>query len=137
MWVNPNHPNPPRQPSAPEDDGQPLGSFRRGDGRDELRISLKTYEGRPYVSLRVWSRDDGGAWWPQKAKGVSVRLGEVSGVIDALQGAMAAAGERDRQRGREPEPRPDRGRRERAPWDADQLRGGKPAQGFDEFSGGA
>jgi hypothetical protein len=138
MWISPNHPNPPRPPSAPRDDGQALGSFPRGDGRDELRVTLKTYEGRPYVSLRVWSRDDHGQWWPQKAKGVSVRLGEVSGVIGSLQGAVAAAGEIDRQAGRgraaEPAPRADRGRRDRPPWDADQLRGGKPAEGFDEFS---
>jgi hypothetical protein len=87
MWVSPNHPDPPRhvQPDPPDDDGQPLGTFPRGAGRDELRVTLKTFEGRPYVALRVWSRDERSAFWPVKGKGLSVRVGEVAGVIAALQ----------------------------------------------------
>ena len=92
MYISPNHPDPPRRPEPPPDDGRRLGAVSRGDGRDELRVTLKTFAGRPFVSLRVWSRDDDGAWWPVKGKGVSVRLGEVSGVIEALRRAAAVAG---------------------------------------------
>ena len=105
MYISPNHPDPPRRPEPPPDDGRRLGAVSRGDGRDELRVTLKTFAGRPFVSLRVWSRDDDGAWWPVKGKGVSVRLGEIAGVIDALRRADAAAGELDRRR-QPPRPAP-------------------------------
>jgi hypothetical protein len=36
LWVSPNHPNPPGRPTPPEDDGQQLGAFPRGDGRDDF-----------------------------------------------------------------------------------------------------
>ena len=91
MWISPSHPDPPKQSQAPNDDGVSLGTFARGDGRDELRVTAKSYEGHPYVSVRVWSRDDNGEYWPAKGKGVSIRLAEVAGVIEALRGATDKA----------------------------------------------
>jgi len=106
--LSPNPPDPPAD--SPEDEGQPLGAFPLDDGGQVLRVTLKTSEGRPYVAIRLWSRDDRGRFRPVKGKGVSVRLREVSGVIDALQGALASAGELD-----------SAGRR--------SCRGGRPLQG--------
>lgn len=139
MWVSPNHPNPPRPPEPPADDGQPLAAIPRGDGRDELRVSLKEFQDRPYVSIRLWSRDDRGQFWPQKGKGVSVRLAEVGQVIDALQAAVQAAGELDRRRQRQGggADRPefvDKGRPQRPPWDPDKLRAARGQTGADGFS---
>ena len=57
MWVNPNHP-PPERPTPPAENGERLATFPRGDG-SELRVNLSTYQGRPFVSLRVWERRPG------------------------------------------------------------------------------
>ena len=141
MWVSPNHPNPPRACQAPADDGEPLGSFPRGDGRDELRVTLKTYEGKPYVSIRVWSRDERGQFWPVKNKGCSVRLPEVAGVCEALQAAFKAVKELTRES--RPERPAESGRRSPRPGDRPQRQDYReanlPRQGgsgseFDEFS---
>jgi hypothetical protein len=85
VWINPNHPNPPRQtsPPAPRDSGQRVATFPRFGG-EELRVSLAEYEGYPYLSLRVWAKGYDGQWWPQKGKGVSIKLGEVGGLAEAL-----------------------------------------------------
>ena len=47
MYISPNHPNPPKQSQAPQDEGIPLGTLTRGHGRDELRLSVKSYENHP------------------------------------------------------------------------------------------
>ena len=39
MWVNPNHPDPPRPASAPPENGERLATFPRGEGV-ELRVNL-------------------------------------------------------------------------------------------------
>lgn len=121
MKLSPNPPDPPAD--SPEDEGQPLGAFPLDDGGQVLRVTLKTSEGRPYVAIRLWSRDDRGRFRPVKGKGVSVRLREVSGVIDALQGALASAGELDRQRQRG---RPAGGGRSAGTGNEPDSRGGQP-----------
>ena len=78
----------------PVDDGELLDALPRADGFEALRVSVKEYEGRPYVSLRVWVRDKNtGAMWPTK-RGCSVRIRELPRVIAALQKAadLATAG---------------------------------------------
>ncbi len=69
--------------APPEDDGLRLATFRR-HGAEELRVSLNEFEGSRYVGLRVWFRDDDGAWWPTR-KGLSIRFRELVGTIRALQ----------------------------------------------------
>lgn len=83
MWVNPNHPNPPRQAVPPEEQGARLATFPRGPGV-ELRACLDEYEGHDYLTLRVWEqgRHDG-EWWPTR-KGVSVRLSEAQPLASVL-----------------------------------------------------
>ncbi|MGI8546700.1 MAG: hypothetical protein ACR2M1_05100 [Gemmatimonadaceae bacterium] len=69
--------------TAPEDRGQRLGTFPRGDSK-ELRVSLAEFKGHKYVSLRVCTQNARGEWWPQKNKRCSVRLGELDGFADAI-----------------------------------------------------
>src|SRR4051794_17628917 len=91
MYVSPNHPNPPRAADTPEDRGQLLGSWPRG--RDsELRLSLESYQGNNYLSLRVWTRDEAGRMWPTR-KGTSIRMGEAADVAAAILEASRGAGE--------------------------------------------
>jgi hypothetical protein len=92
MWVSPNHPNPPRQTAAPQESGERVATFPRGDGV-ELRVNLAEYQGRPYLSFRVWERDQAGTWWPVKGKGCSVRIGECEELADALARVVGRIGQ--------------------------------------------
>jgi hypothetical protein len=79
-------------PAAPQDHGQRLATFPRGPDA-ELRVSLSEFEGRPYVSLRVWERaSEGAPFWPVKGKGCSVRLSEAEGLATALRRVVREAG---------------------------------------------
>jgi hypothetical protein len=91
MWRNPKYPAPeePAAPSPPEDRGQRLATLARGQD-EEFRVNLDEYQGRPYVSLRLWQRSQDGNFWPTR-KGCSVRIGELPDVIAALQRAEELA----------------------------------------------
>ena len=82
------------QARIPQDEGLKLATIRRGD-KEELRLRWKTFEGKPYVELRLWTRQEEGAdWWPTK-KGCTVRLGELP---DLALGFAAALEELERGR---------------------------------------
>ena len=81
MWVNPRLPAP-VQPEAPQDHGHRLLTLPRGRG-EEMRVSLDEYNGKPFLSLRVWAIGQDGQWWPTK-KGCSVRIHELTDVAGAL-----------------------------------------------------
>jgi hypothetical protein len=89
MWVNPKLRQAESDTAAaspPAERGRRLATFPRGD-RAELRVTLDEYEGRPFVSLRVWEADRPGApLWPAKGKGCSLRLSEIGGFLEALAG---------------------------------------------------
>lgn len=73
----------------PADTGKRLATIQRGDD-EELRVSWAEYEGRPFLSLRVWKRDRSGSWWPDKARGLTVRVRELAAFVE---GVAAAVGE--------------------------------------------
>lgn len=76
-------------PDAP-DPGKVLARLPRPDG-SELRVSLHTYEGRPFVRVAPWaSRDGGRSWWPVKGKGASVKIRELAAVAKGLLDAIGA-----------------------------------------------
>lgn len=143
MWRNPNHPAP-DPPKPPDEQGERLATLPRGNGV-ELRLARASYNGSPYLSLRVWERDQAGEWWPCKGKSVSIRMGE-AGELSRVLGEV----ERGRGTGREATPsrsddnqgapRDDRpayairGRPDRKAWDASKLAGPKPLPEFDEFN---
>ncbi len=81
----------PRSPSAREapDPGRVLVRIARPDGI-ELRVSVHTYEGKPYVRVAPWKRGDGETWWPVKGKGASLKVRELARVASALADAMDA-----------------------------------------------
>jgi hypothetical protein len=120
-----------RSGQPPEERGRRLATLPRGKG-EEVRISWDTYEGRPYVSLRLWNQDDSGGWWPTKC-GFTVRIRELPEVGEALATALDLAEEH---LGSRPQQRPQRpagdGRR---PWQPSSLPG-MSAEPFDEFREG-
>lgn len=84
---------PPRQGrTPPEDRGRRLATLARGP-MEELRVTWAEYEGRPYLSLRVWTRDDNGGWWPDKTRGMTVRVRELPDVAEAFAAALDLARE--------------------------------------------
>jgi hypothetical protein len=157
VWINPNHPNPPQQNRAPEERGERLAVFPRGQ-REELRVSLDTFEGHEFVRLQLW--EVGG--WPVRGKGCSIRLREVGELAEVLASLVARLDGEARpvepsrpapmrqSRGREqvgaatgPSPsgrrdqgqdRPDEGRR---PTPQVNVGGQSIRKNFDEFNGSA
>jgi hypothetical protein len=70
----------PKPESRPE--GRRLSTIPRG--RDvELRLTMETFEGRPFLSLRLWQRLEDGSALPTK-KGLSIRLRELPELIGGL-----------------------------------------------------
>lgn len=98
MWRNPRYPSPEATP--PAENGKRLLTLSRGDGA-ELRINLAEFQGRPFISIRLWEKNPSGEWWPTKGRGGSIRMGEIQSVIEALEGVVSQ--QRPEQR---PEQRP-------------------------------
>ena len=74
--------------SEAPDPGTVLASVPRTDGT-QLRVSVHSFEGKPYVRVAPWaSRDGGRSWWPVKGKGASVRVRELASVAAALLDAL-------------------------------------------------
>lgn len=71
------------------DPGTVLATAARPDGT-ELRVSLHSFEGKPFVRVAPWQRS-GDAWWPVKGKGVTVKVRELATVAAALLDAIDAS----------------------------------------------
>ena len=136
MWINPKYQGQVEQPQPPAENGPRLATFPRG-GNAEMRVNLSTFEGKSFISLRVWQRNSDGAWWPTK-KGTSVRIGEAAELAEVLMQVQ-------KQGPTEPEPREDRprfidkGRPARKPFDPAAMPKLESRDGnaeFDEFKEG-
>ena len=75
---------------APEEDGQRLATMQRGPD-EEIRVTWRTYEGRPYVAIRFWTRKFDGQWWPDKGRGISIRIRELPELATAVSAAIDLA----------------------------------------------
>jgi hypothetical protein len=84
-------------PKPPQETGRRIGTVIRS-ADEELRVNWCEYEGKLYVSLRLWTRDQQGGCWPDPKKGMTVRLRELADVADAIAAAMELAEEHMRQR---------------------------------------
>jgi len=78
---------PPTTRTAPTEQGERLATAARGDS-EELRITLGYYNERPYLSLRIWSRDASGQWWPTKDKGIAIRRHEMATLAEGVAAAL-------------------------------------------------
>lgn len=82
-------PTPSAPPASTYDSGEVLWSSPRGlDGAERIRLSRREYLGRAFLDLRVEFRTASG-WGPTK-KGVSIRIGEIAEMRDALDRALTA-----------------------------------------------
>lgn len=70
---------------TPVDNGKRLATIRRGEG-EELRVSLDEYEGRPFLSIRVWRNG-----YPDPKRGVTIRIRELADFADGVAAALEEA----------------------------------------------
>lgn len=72
---------------APIEQGERLATSARSES-EELRITLGEYNGRPFLSIRVWSRGTDGQWWPTKDKGIAIRRHEMATLAEGVAAAL-------------------------------------------------
>lgn len=70
--------------------GQRLATFPRGPAT-ELRVNWATFNGHPFLSLRVWCQLPDGRWIPDSRRGCTVKLRELEGFGAAVQQALDMA----------------------------------------------
>lgn len=63
-----------------------LGTIQK-NSREEIRVTLESYQGRELVNLRVWFEADGGEYRPSK-KGIAFRRELLPEVLAALGKAL-------------------------------------------------
>jgi hypothetical protein len=121
-----------RTATPPPENGRRLATCQRGPD-EELRVNWADYEGRPYLSLRLWTRDDHGQWWPDGKRGMAVRIRELPDVATAIAEALdlAEAHQRQRPHGQHQPARGGGARRDWRPPPDVQPDGGE----FSEFEG--
>jgi hypothetical protein len=68
-----------------------LARLERKGGKEELRVSARSYKSALYAELRVWFRDGEGVWHPT-SKGVTVRMSEACDAARALEKAPFCIG---------------------------------------------
>lgn len=83
---------PQHHPQLPQvvESGQRLATFVRG-ALTELRVNWATFNGHPFLSLRVWCQLPDGRWVPDSRRGCTVKLRELEAFGAAVQQALDMA----------------------------------------------
>lgn len=76
----------------PVEQGETLAAFDRNRGTERLRVSLETFNGYDFVRLQAWQVNSQGEWWPCKGRCITIKLGEIGGMVDALRMAESLVG---------------------------------------------
>jgi hypothetical protein len=63
---------------------------------EELRLEWASHHGSPYLSIRLWTKDAQGRWWPNHRRGVSVCIRELEEVQATINEAIGPADEHGR-----------------------------------------
>jgi hypothetical protein len=87
-----------RAATPPQENGPRLATMARSE-TEEIRVNWSTYEGKPFLSLRLWVKDGNNQWWPDRARGMSIRVRELADLADAISEAIDLAEEHLRSRG--------------------------------------
>jgi hypothetical protein len=124
---------PRRSATPPQENGRRIGTIDRSE-TEQIHVNWSEFEGKPFVSPRLWKRGDDGGWWPDAKRGMSVRIRELHDLAAAIAEALdlAEANQRqwrESQANRPPAPMP--GRRVMDPATLPPADGSKV---FDEFS---
>ncbi len=79
-----------RPRTAPEENGERLATIPRSEG-EELRLNWSEYNGHHFLNIRLWAQGDDGTWWPQKDKGLTVRVRELPDFAEGMAAALDRA----------------------------------------------
>ena len=79
---------PERSGKAPAMKGILLGTLAHKEG--EIRIVWDEYEGRHFLSIRLWTSGDDGSFWPSKT-GFTVKVRDLPSLGDAISQALDLA----------------------------------------------
>ncbi len=74
----------------PEENGERLATIPRKEG-DEIRLNWAEYNGHNFLNVRVWAQGEDGNWFPQKEKGLTVRVAELAGFAEGVEAALGRA----------------------------------------------
>ena len=74
----------------PAENGRRIGTIERS-ADEQIRVNWSEFEGKPFVSLRLWRRGDDGGWWPDGKRGMSVRIRELPDLAAAIAEALDLA----------------------------------------------
>jgi hypothetical protein len=79
--------------TPPADLGVRLATLERGES-EQVRVTWAEYEGRPFLNIRLWTRNAEGQWWPDK-KGIAIKVRELPAFADGIAGALELLEQRD------------------------------------------
>lgn len=87
---------PRRSATPPQENGRRLATIDRSE-TEQIRVNWSEFEGKPFLSIRMWKRGDDGGWWPDGKRGISIRVRELPELVDGIAEALDLAdAERDR-----------------------------------------
>ena len=79
---------PERSGKAPAMKGILLGTLAHKEG--EIRIVWDEFEGHSFLSIRLWTSDDGKSYWPSK-NGFTIKTRDLPSLGDAISQALDLA----------------------------------------------
>lgn len=74
----------------PRESGKRLGTIPRGED-SEIRVTWDVWERRPFLSIRLWNRGSDGNLYPDKARGIAIRVRELPAFAEAISLALDEA----------------------------------------------
>jgi len=121
-----------RTPTPPTENGRRIGTIERSTD-EQIRVNWSEYEGKRFLSIRMWKRGDDGQWWPDGKRGMSVRIRELPDLAAAIAEALdlAEANQRQWRESQANRPAPPMPGRRMDPATLPLANGSKD---FDEFS---
>ena len=78
-----------RTATPPAENGKRIGTIDRSDS-EQIRVNWSEFEGKPFISIRMWKRSLDGSWWPDK-RGIAIRVRELPGLAAAIAEALDIA----------------------------------------------
>jgi len=82
--------SPAAQGPGPVENGQRLATFQRG-ASEEMRVNWASFNGHPFLALRVWHCGMDGVWRPDPKRGCTVKLRELQLFAEAVGTALDLA----------------------------------------------
>jgi Transcriptional Coactivator p15 (PC4) len=122
-----------RTATPPQENGKRIGTIERS-ADEEIRVNWSEFEGKPFVSLRLWKRGDDGQWWPDGKRGMSVRIRELPDLAAAIAEALDIAEANQHQWRESQANRPPAAMPGRRVMDPATLPPANGSGSFDEFS---